>query len=271
MIQLVVRREKGTKIMMTEKAFNVLEQFLNSSRIGVWPYVDKQDLLDNIENNIKNPYLVQSLNLSLCGPTVLLFELIRRKPERYVEICQSLYETGAFQANELLIEPEQKLRNSRIRHNISPADWMLLATLHEVEKKLFGGENRSQSYFISASTPEAVANWSRYLLDFDIVEIENTSLYGQIEALQRANQIISFNGAAFLLVDESLINIEKGKHEHPYCWITLLNSTEISQDDSQTFNNQIIVCDSFSDGSVHHLNLVETAVEDKINCVILAQ
>jgi hypothetical protein len=78
--------------LVLENEFNqLLNEFEKSSAPGVWPNIDKTQLIDDIRAILANPLRVNQGRAPLCGPAAIVYELVRREPSRFVRICRSLY------------------------------------------------------------------------------------------------------------------------------------------------------------------------------------
>ena len=131
-------------------AIAALNAFRNSNVPGVWPHLDKKAIVDEMRVRLHNPFKVNQGQQPFCGPASVLFELIRKFPLKYVTLCQSLYETGGFQAKTCSIQTSEALRQaSQGNLRMGPADWMVLATLRESENVLFP---------VEPNAPEIVRN-----------------------------------------------------------------------------------------------------------------
>ncbi len=95
----------------------------------------KKTLLAEMRQRLQSPLSVCQGQQPFCGPAAVVYELIRKQPTRYVEICRSLFETGAFKAKTKRIEASAKLRqSSRGDLKMGQSDWLILATLRDAEK-----------------------------------------------------------------------------------------------------------------------------------------
>jgi hypothetical protein len=116
--------------------YSAIANFEKSNVPGVWATLDKNQVLADMRSRLADPFQVNQGGQPFCGPASILFELIRKQPLRYVQVCQSIFETGGFQGQTTRIKASQTLVKSRGRLRLSQADWMVLATLREAENSI---------------------------------------------------------------------------------------------------------------------------------------
>ena len=113
-----------------------LAKFARSPQTGVWNHLDKGQLIAEIRDRLMNPYQIQQGEQPFCGPAAVVFELIRKQPDRYIDICQSLYEHGSFDGYTKKIVASGRLCRSYGNLRMPQADWMLLATIRDCANKI---------------------------------------------------------------------------------------------------------------------------------------
>jgi len=215
-------------------AIAALNAFRNSNVPGVWPHLDKKAIVDEMRVRLHNPFKVNQGQQPFCGPASVLFELIRKFPLKYVTLCQSLYETGGFQAKTCSIQTSEALRQaSQGNLRMGPADWMVLATLRESENVLFP---------VEPNAPEIVRNlagmtkfwemkgWVREILEYPRVEYFHTYVLRDLTALQKSQSVLDQGGVALGLVTaEDLLGQEKSRITVPNHWIALVGNVDIQK------------------------------------------
>ncbi len=239
-----------------------LTRFKASSQIGLWPNIRKDELLADMRSKIANSYNVRQGNTPLCGPAAIVFELMARQPSQYVEICQSLYETGQFTARTKEIKPSSTLLNSRLRSDITVADWMLMATLRDTENALFPVEASSGQFVMGFSTPWEMKGWTFELLSFDKVEYESTYFYGEFEAMRRAKDVQNRGGVAFLMMDAAMLGGSEPTVALPNHWVSFLGDLSIDDGVWYRWDSGHIHFKCYSWGSSKTVDLGEGPFED---------
>lgn len=215
-------------------AIAALNAFRDADTPGVWPHLEKAPIVEAMRLRLHNPFKVNQGQQPFCGPASILFELIRKFPLKYVQLCQSLYETGGFQAQTRRIETSAALRHaSQGELRMGPADWMVLATLRESENFLFP---------VEPNAPEMVRNlagmtkfwemkgWVREILEYPRVEYFHTYLLRDLSALKKAQAVLDQGGVALGLVTaESLLGQGKVRVTVPDHWVALVGNVSIQQ------------------------------------------
>ena len=215
-------------------AIAALNAFRDAEHPGVWPYLDKLEIIGEMRRRLHNPFRVNQGQQPFCGPASVLFELIRKFPLRYVSLCQSLYETGGFQAQTRHIQASETLRQaSQGELRMGSADWMVLATLRESENFIFP---------VEPNAPELVRNiagmtkfwemkgWVRELLEYPKVEYFHTYVLRDLAALKKSQAILDQGGVALgLITAENLLGQNKSRITVPNHWVTLVGNIHIQK------------------------------------------
>lgn len=242
-----------------------IEAFQQSTRPGVWPYIQKAALLADIQATVLNPFLVNQSSTPLCGPTAIVFELVSKQPARYVSICQSLYETGQFQSRTKVVRPADRLRESKIHQGISVADWMLIATLRDTENLLFPVDANSSGLannIAGITTPWEMKSWIYEILGYDQVDFESTFVYGEFDAMRKAHAARRQGGVAFLLIDASMLQGSAPAIAYPNHWVSYLGNLQIDDGVWYQHDSGHIRFDCYSWGSKRSVDLGEGPFED---------
>lgn len=211
----------------TRGVSQALMNFRASKRLGAWLYLEKDQLVQEVESTVENPFLVYQERATLSGVAAVVFELARRQPLRYVAICRELYESGAFINKGRLIEPSSQLRKSYPLKGMRTVDWLLLATMREAEATLFPGFSMELPVMISH--PSTLRGWIQELLGLEQTSFISTEIFGALEGLQQAINVLRRKGIVFLLVDISVLGMAKSRpFRHPSHWLTLSNAPQLS-------------------------------------------
>jgi hypothetical protein len=241
-----------------------LMAFNDSPESGVWPNLSKDDLLANIRDIVKDPLNVAQGSTPFCGPAAVVYELVSRFPLRYVEICRSLFETGQFYGRTKLIAPSADLlaSNAPTDKDISSANWMLLATLRDVENMIFDVEEDSGELAAGISTPWEMKTWTNELLGFDTIEFESNFVYGEFDAMRQAQEVRDRGGVAFLLINQSLLKNEDPTIGYPDHWVSLVDNLSIDEGTWYIWDSGHISFDCFSWGGKQPIKAGEGRFED---------
>lgn len=221
--------------LLVPQEFDLVQQeiilFEQSTSAGTWSHIPKADLIADIKKTIANPFNVQQVNTPLCGPAAIVFELVRKQPKRYVQICRQLWETGKFQARTETIEPSDTLLNSPIKdegNKISLADWMLMTALRDTANAIFDVDSTSGNFVMGITTPGEMEGWTFELLGRDTVDFISTYTFEEIDAMQTAQKLWAAGGVAFLMIDADLLR-NKAAGVIPTHWIVFLGGLTIDK------------------------------------------
>lgn len=252
--------------LLNPTVLGALTDFENSKAPGVWASVDKKQLVTEMRLRLNDPFQINQGAQPFCGPAAIVFELVRKQPLRYVQICRSLFETGSYTALTTKIEASRTLRRSNGRLRMNQSDWMVLATLRESENSIFN---------IEAEAPEIVRNlagmtkswemkgWVKEILGYRTCTYRHTYLYGEFDALQEASKVVAAGGVAFALITAD--GLLRGKTPFlplPTHWISILGNISIKGGDWFSDANGRISMDVYSWARQYHINLDEAPFED---------
>jgi hypothetical protein len=217
-----------------------IAQFAQSMAPNVWPFLDKATILAELRSRIHDPFQVNQGGQPFCGPATVLFELVRKQPLRYVQICWSLFITGGFQGHLHFIAASNALRQaSRGDLRMGQVDWMLLATLRDSEAQLFPVEPNAPDLIrnLTGMTKSwELKGWVKELLGYPAVQYNHAYLMNDIRAMQQAATAIRAGGVAFALITaEGMLGDKPPLLPFPSHWITLLGNITVL-DDPVTFD-----------------------------------
>lgn len=225
-----------TQVQAAMSEINAFEQSIAAS---VWACLDKATVIAELRSRITDPFQINQGGQPFCGPASVLFELVRKQPTRYVQMCRNLFESGGFQGTTQWIRASQALRENVDRHlRMSQTDWMVLATLRESESLLFP---------IEPNAPELIRNlagmtksweikgWIRELLGYSKTDYHQAYLFSDVEAMNQSIAAIQSGGIALLLITaEGLLQGNPPPIPFPSHWVTLLGNFGVNGDASGT-------------------------------------
>lgn len=210
-----------------------ISEFENSKIPGVWTGLDQQQIIAELRSRLINPFNINQGTQPFCGPAAIIFELIRKNPLAYIQLCRNLFQIGGFhtQTNRW-ISPPLKLQESRLNFQIPQIDWMVLSTLRESENMLFSVDpNAPQLLRNLAGITKTweMAGWIQEILGYQTVNYRNAYLFGDLEAIETANQMIKSGGVAFALIhDVGLLMNQSPVFPYPNHWVALLGELKIN-------------------------------------------
>lgn len=217
---------------LVKEAEAAIAAFEQSIAPSVWTFLDKATILAEMRARIRDPFQVNQGGQPFCGPAAVLFELVRKQPRRYVQICQTLFVTGGFQGYQHFIgSSEQLRRNSRGDLRMGQADWMVLSTLRELENRLFPVEPNTPELIrnlAGMTTSWQIKGWIRELLGYNTVEYNHAYVMNDISAMRDAAVAIQAGGVAFALITaEGMLTDKPPLVPYPSHWIALLGNISV--------------------------------------------
>jgi hypothetical protein len=249
-----------------QQAQQAIASFEQSTAPGVWPNLNKQTIVTEMRSRLSDPFQINQGGQPFCGPASIAFELVRKHPLRYIQICRSLFETGGFDSQSRHITASSILRQSQGRLRMGQADWMVLATLRESENFIFPVDPSAPDIIrnISGMTKSwEMKGWVREVLGYRNVKYTHTYIYGEFEALQEVAQIIAAGGVAFALITaEGLLSNRKPFLPYPNHWITLLGNISLQKGQPWQHDSGHVSLDVYSWARKMHVDLDEGPFED---------
>ena len=255
-----------TSQTLNPSILSALAEFEKSTTPSIWSSLDKKQVLADMRIRLNDPFQVNQGGEPFCGPVSILFELVRKQPLKYVQICRSLFETGGFQGQTMRIQGSKRLCQSRGRLRMSQADWMVLATLRESENLIFPVEADAPTIIrnIAGMTKSwEMKGWAKEVLGFQKIKYWHTYIYGEVEALNETAAAIANGGVAFALITAAgLLNNKKVFLPYPTHWIPILGNISIQGGDWLNKDRGRISLDVYSWGRKYHLDFDEEPFED---------
>jgi hypothetical protein len=215
-----------------QTAQRAIDEFEQSSTSGVWASLDKATVVAELRSRVSDPFQISQGAQPFCGPAAVLFELVRKQPTRYVQLCQSLFETGQFQGTTHLIQASEALRQNRDQNlRMGQADWMVLATLRESENVLFPVEPNAPDLIrdLAGMTKSwEIKGWIHEILGYSQSEYHPAYLLSDFGALNASVAALRSGGVAFMLV--TAVGMLEGSAPpvpFPSHWVALLGNVAV--------------------------------------------
>lgn len=215
-----------------QQAESKITDFATSITPGIWTLLNKATLAQEMRDRVRNPYLVSQGGQPFCGPAAVLFELVRKHPLKYIEICSYLYLLGGFHTLSRYIPSSDDLRRATYGElRMGQADWMVLATLRDMENVLFPVEPNAPDLvrnLAGMTKPWELCGWVKEILGYQKVECTYAFPLNQIAALQKADRVIQQGGVAFALISaEGMLTDKPPMIPFPTHWIGLVGGISI--------------------------------------------
>jgi hypothetical protein len=206
-----------------------IQQFVQSSHASAWSYLDKTDILAGAIARLSDPIQVKQGGQPFCGPAAVVFELIRKHPARYINLCRSLYEIGRFEGFKQPIVVSHRLRSTGGNLRMPPVDWMVLATLRDQTALSVPVDPRAPRILREMSgitAPWDITNWIKNLLNYQQVKHYYTPLGNEFKVLQAAQVAIDRGGIALALIDQGLLDYKVPCFSYPNHWVSILGNID---------------------------------------------
>ena len=230
---LITTDRYSSDLNLVSAAQAAIDRFEQSPQLGVWPFLQKANIIGDMRIRVADPFQVNQGGQPFCGPAAILFELIRRNPVRYVQICQQLFETGVIAGTTQTISADSVLRqNSRGDLHMEQADWMILATLREAANLLFPVEPNAPPLFrnmAGMTKPWEMLGWCLQILGYSQVQQINVFLMQDQNALQSIDKVLQAGGVAFALITAEGLLEDKVSLPLPSHWVSLLGDVKLDK------------------------------------------
>jgi len=259
-----------------QQAQSALAEFEKSTFPSLWPGLDKTQIIAEMRSRIDNPFNVNQGSQPLCGPAAILFELVRKNPLYYVQICRNLFQIGGFHSqSHKWIAPSSRLLETTGKFQMPQADWMVLSTLRESENLIFPVEPNAPKIIrnISGMTkPWEMVGWAREILGYSNVKYNHAYIFGDISALRRSTDAINNGGVAFALINaEGMLTNKPPIVPFPNHWVVLLGNIMVQE---ANFSNGVrgqISFDVYTWAKQMRVDLVQRNFEDYFWGAVIAK
>jgi hypothetical protein len=220
---------------LVQQAQAAIDRFEQSPLESAWASLDKATIVADLRDRVANPFRINQGGQPFCGPASVLFELVRKNPERYVQICQSLFEQGDFQGiTRRIVASDQLRRSLDNQFRMGQADWMVLATLRESENLLFPVEPNAPDLIrnLAGMTKSwELRGWVQEILGFGKTGYHHAFLLSDFAALNASIAALNSGGVACLLVTaEGMLQNNPPLVPYPSHWVTLLGNVTVLSD-----------------------------------------
>lgn len=217
---------------LLKQADTAIAAFETSVMPGAWTLLDKSIVAQEMRDRVRNPYLICQGGQPFCGPVSVLFELARKQPLRYVEICSYLYLLGGFHGLSHYIPSSDKLRRATGGNlRMGQTDWMVLSTFRDMENILFPVEPNAPDLIrnLAGMTKSwEMGGWIKEILGYKRVECTYAFLANDIHALKKAETVIQQGGVAFALITaEGMLSDKPPMLPLPTHWIGFVGNIVI--------------------------------------------
>lgn len=203
-----------------------------------WSFLDKATIVNELRARVRDPFQINQGGQPFCGPACAIFELIRRDPVHYVELCRSLFLIGGFQGRSHYIAASDRLRSgSHGDLKMAQVDWMVLATLREMENILFPVEPNAPDVIrnLAGMTKSwEMKGWVSEILGYSQVNYDHAYLLNDMVALANAATVLQKGGVALALITaEGMLQDQRLPVPYPSHWVAIVGGIEIQNNSVQ--------------------------------------
>jgi hypothetical protein len=249
------------------RADRLLKEFRNSTAKGVFTHAgvsDKKKVADSIEARLKNPVALDQGSQPLCGPSAIMYEVLQRRPDRYVEWVVALWKTGKVQIGGKWMTVSSGLKGSAVGSGLSVSDWIIVAGLRDAANILLDLETGEIAQGLAGlTTPLAEEDWTRKCLNAWGTNIESSILFGEFDDIKLAHQYYQNGGVAFLMIDADALDKKVGFVKNvPTHWVVYKGNLKI-------FPNKDIQFDIWTWGYIKSLKLSKQQFYDLLFGVVV--
>lgn len=261
---------------LLQQAQLAIAEFERSNVPGLWPGLNKEQVIAEMRARLNDPFQVNQGGQPFCGPAAILFELARRHPPKYVEICRNLFQIGGFHTQSgQWISPSPRLRESKGNLLMPQADWMVLSTLRESENLIFPVEADAPDVIrnIGGMTkPWEMAGWVREILGYPQANYHFAYRFGALEAMRDAQATLNAGGTAFALITaQGMLGNKLPLIPYPSHWIALLGNFAIQDGTHDQAMGNRISFDIYTWAQKMHVDLAEGLFENCFWGVVLGR
>jgi len=141
----------------------MLHEFAKKQSRGAFPNIERADVVDGLEDRVApgGASCISQQRSSLCGAAAVMFCLVNRDPEAYIQYVIDLYEKGQAKFGSLTVKPGDACRNYEPKR-IAPVDWIALASLRDSENRYMSLAS-VESDAAAITMPETIVSWFRAL------------------------------------------------------------------------------------------------------------
>lgn len=182
---------------------------------NVWRHVNKDRVVRELRNRVRDPAIMRQDPTDLCGPISLLMEFARRRPTRFVRGAAELLRDGAFTTpGGLKFEAAEELRELPVPPgDIAEVEWVYAATIRDDSNLIVDVDDGQGGDLEGVTWGSEMAYWTNQMLGL-WGNYQSTFISGELEMLREAQRAVERGGVAFLLVEVDLIHNGDADDDH---------------------------------------------------------
>jgi hypothetical protein len=191
------------------KAEMLIVEFELRTGPTAFPNVDKKSFVRNLRERLKDPSTINQGISSLCGPAVVLYCWLIKRPDLFTLYVINVFENGTGMMGYLRVTPHKGCRTFKPAQKTTPddnivdVDWIALGALRDSENGFFRYSDESKQ-IAGITIPETISEWFEKI-SFKVVQMnadwkrfEETTAY---KALLEAIGHFKANRSVCLLIN----------------------------------------------------------------------
>lgn len=190
--------------------------------------LNRIDVAKELRQRIEEPHKIDQGQSSLCGPSVFIYCIAKRKPKVYAQYVIDLFEKGEASIGRLKIKPGRDCKNYQppTDSGMVGVDWIALAGLRDSENNAMDYDSYKDQ--VSGITlPGTVAKWFAFG-DFIAVRNKTNKVFDKdLYMLLKAHQLYMCGAMVCLFVGANVLQgFPKGKSPADH-WVVLESGIRI--------------------------------------------
>lgn len=184
---------------------------LNTNQSGTYAFknFNKFEFIKHLRNRIKDKPTenIDQAATSLCGPAVILYVILIREKDLFVNFAVNLFLYGEAYLGDLHVKPGQGTKNMLAANlgYMSPVDWVILASLRDSENSILDYDDVTDAT-AGMTTPGDIESWCRQIGFQHVVKNANIFVFSKgIDDLRLAQEYMLNGYSVFLLLDAQVL------------------------------------------------------------------
>lgn len=204
-------------------AIEVIDRLRTAGGQGSWPFIDRRDVVDGARVRLADAGNINQGESSLCGPSSLLYSLIKKNPEDYASYIAQLYNNGTAKIGSLDVKPSSDTRNYKVpKAQIHPVDWMGLASLRDSENSALRYSSVDDEA-AGITMPGTLADWFTKAGFSAVRNVANVLLKKSRSDIEAADALRRQGYRVCLFINAAMLNpaTQNNKSIIPNHWVVL--------------------------------------------------
>jgi hypothetical protein len=206
----------------SDAALGEIVRFRSKDVKSPWKHFPKERFIDELEVRVRDPDLIDTSHLNLCGPGAFFRTMAMDNPSLYARIGMELYETGKTEFFGHKVKASEKLLNTVPTGQVPLADYIILASFQNSENMMVGFESESDG-FGGITLPGKLADWFK-CIGYSAVENSTNIFFTKgVDHLMAAENFRRHGYRVFLFINMKMLepNTMRDSSFCPDHWVAL--------------------------------------------------